>query len=188
MDQDRTHPILIAAGVAVLLVSLLGVAALTGTLPSATPKSSDPGVLAQSGAALQPKTPARPDGAQARPAQPRGAPAVPCATCGVIDAIRPIELQSDASGVGAFAGGVAGAVVGSQFGRGAGRALLTLGGAAGGAYAGNTIEKHLNKHAAWRVTVRLDDGSVRMLSQAAQPPFVVGDRVRIVNGSGLARA
>ena len=33
MEQGRTHPILIAAGVAVLLFSLLGAAALTGVLP-----------------------------------------------------------------------------------------------------------------------------------------------------------
>lgn len=37
---------------------------------------------------------------------------------------------------------------------------------------------------AWRITVRLDDGSVRALSQRAAPPFAVGDRVRIVGGAG----
>ena len=35
MEQGRTHPMLIAAGVAVLLFSLLGAAAVTGVLPSA---------------------------------------------------------------------------------------------------------------------------------------------------------
>ena len=35
MEQGRTHPILIVAGVAVLLFSLLGAAAVTGVLPSA---------------------------------------------------------------------------------------------------------------------------------------------------------
>jgi len=34
MQQGRTHPIFIAAGVAVLLFSLLGAAAVTGVLPS----------------------------------------------------------------------------------------------------------------------------------------------------------
>jgi outer membrane lipoprotein SlyB len=41
---------------------------------------------------------------------------------------------------------------------------------------------------AWRITVRLDDGSVRALSQRAAPAFSVGDRVRIVDGAGLERA
>ena len=46
----------------------------------------------------------------------------------------------------------------------------------------------MKKRTAWRVTVRLDDGSVRTLSQSAPPSFAVGDRVRIVNGSALERA
>ena len=35
MEQGRTHPMLIVAGVAVLLFSLLGAVAVTGVLPSA---------------------------------------------------------------------------------------------------------------------------------------------------------
>lgn len=35
MDHAKTHPIVIAAGVAVLLFSLLGAAAQTGMLPGA---------------------------------------------------------------------------------------------------------------------------------------------------------
>jgi outer membrane lipoprotein SlyB len=183
MERAKTHPIFIAAGVAVLLFSLLGVAALTGVLPTATPKPGEPAAIAQTGNSSG-TTSTSPPGAVA-PA--RGTKLASCANCGVIDTIRPVEVQGEASGVGAVAGGVAGAVVGNQFGHGTGRTLLTLGGAAGGAYAGNTIEKHVKKHTAWRVTVRLEDGSVRTLSQATQPPFAVGDRVRIVNSS-LERA
>jgi outer membrane lipoprotein SlyB len=124
--------------------------------------------------------------APARPAT-RPAPAG-CATCGVIESVHPVEVAGEASGVGAVAGGVAGGVVGNQFGHGAGRALLTIGGAAGGAYAGNAIEKNMKKHTVWKVAVRLDDGSTRTLSLNAQPPFAAGERVRIVNGSALERA
>lgn len=171
MEQAKTHPVLIAAGIAVLLFSLLGGAALTGMLPGATSNTRVPGTLAQKNRAPS-----------------RGTAAAPCATCGVIEAVRAVEVQGEASGVGAVAGGVAGAVVGNQFGRGDGRTVMTLAGAAGGAYAGNTIEKSMKKRTAYRVTVRLDDGSVRTLSQAAPPPFAVGERVRIVNGSSLERA
>jgi outer membrane lipoprotein SlyB len=181
MEQTRTHPIFIVAGAAVLLFSLLGAAALTGVLPTANPKSGEPPALAQ---AANPSATTSHPGAVA-PA--RGTSAAPCANCGVIDAMQAVEVQGKASGVGAVAGGVAGAIVGNQFGHGSGRTLLTLGGAAGGAYAGNTIEKHVKKHTAWRVTVRLEDGTVRTLSQPSQPPFTVGDRVRIVN-SNLERA
>lgn len=41
---SKTHPILITAGVAVLLFSLLGAAALTGIPPTATPKAGDAAV------------------------------------------------------------------------------------------------------------------------------------------------
>ena len=189
MDRARTNPIFIAAAVAVLLFSVLGAAALTGVLPSANPKPGEASALAQTG--IAPAGTSRPDAASQPNAAPRqgpGAPAretkhAPCANCGVIDAITPVEVQGETSGVGAVAGGVAGALVGNQFGHGTGRTLLTIGGAAGGAYAGNSIEKHVKKHTVWRVAVRLEDGTVRTLSQGAPPPFAVGDRVRIVNST-----
>lgn len=182
MEQTRTHPILIAAGVAVLLFSLLGAAALTGMLPKATPKAADPAVVAQRDQPAQPAAQAAP-----RPStQPRAA--APCPSCGVIETIRAVEVQGKTSGLGAVAGGVAGGVVGNQFGHGTGKTLLTIGGAAGGAFAGDAIEGHMKKQTAWRVTVRLEDGSVRTLQQASQPPFAVGDRVRVVDGKSLERA
>lgn len=176
MDQGRTHPILIAAGVAVLMFSLLGAAALTGVLPSAGSAGTN---AAGTKATAAPAT-AHPSGAKTA--------AKSCATCGVIESIRAVEVKGDSSGIGAVAGGVAGGVVGNQFGHGGTKTLLTIGGAAGGAFAGDAIEKNLKKHTAWRVAVRLSDGSLRTLSQKSQPPFAVGDRVRIVDGSAIERA
>ena len=171
MEQAKTHPILIAAGVAVLLFSLLGAAALTGTLPTATPKAGDSAA-------------ARPPAAKYKVA------ASHCANCGVIETIRAVEVKGRTSGVGAVAGGVAGGVLGNAVGggHGTGNAVLTVGGAAGGAFAGDAIEGQMKKHTEWRVTVRLEDGSVRTLQQAAQPPFAVGDRVRIIDGKSIERA
>jgi len=83
---------------------------------------------------------------------------------------------------------MAGGLLGNQIGSGNTRSVMTVGGAAGGAFAGDAIEGQMKKQTEWRVTVRLEDGSVRTLSQSAQPPFAVGDRVRIVNGSSLERA
>jgi outer membrane lipoprotein SlyB len=185
MEHAKTHPILIAAGVAVLLFSLLGIAAITGVLPAGNTKPADFGAAPQPGDMRVAQAPAAPT-APARPAT-RPAPAG-CATCGLIESVHPVEVAGEASGVGAVAGGVAGGVVGNQFGHGAGRTLLTIGGAAGGAYAGNAIEKNMKKHTVWKVAVRLDDGSTRTLSLNAQPPFAAGERVRIVNGSALERA
>ena len=182
MEQSRTHPIFVAAGVAVLLFSLLGAAALTGVLPIGNTKSPEPAVVAQSGTAHPGSA------APAKPAPSRGIFAAPCPNCGVIDAIQPVEVKGKTSGLGAVAGGVAGGLLGNQVGSGNTRAVMTVGGAAGGAFAGDAIEGQVKKHTVWRVTVRLEDGSVRTLSQNAQPPFAVGDRVRIVNGSSIERA
>ena len=185
MEQGRTHPILIAAGVAVLLFSLLGAAALTGVLPIGNTKSPEPAAVAQSGTAQ----PVRPGSvAPAKPAPSRGIFSAPCPNCGVIDAIQPVEVKGKTSGLGAVAGGVAGGLLGNQIGHGGARTVMTVGGAAGGAFAGDAIEGQVKKHTVWHVTVRLEDGSVRTLSQNAQPPFAVGDRVRIVNGSSIERA
>jgi len=174
MEQGKTHPILIAAGVAVLLFSLLGAAALTGLVPSANTRPGEAGAMGPM--------------AQGRPAPSRGIFAAPCATCGVVDAIRSVEVKGKTSGLGAVAGGVAGGLLGNQIGHGNTRTVMTVGGAAGGAFAGDAIEGQMKKRLAWQVTVRLEDGSLRTLSQNAQPPFAVGDRVRIVDGSHLERA
>jgi outer membrane lipoprotein SlyB len=186
MEHAKTHPILIAAGVAVLLFSLLGIAAITGVLPAANTKPAEVGAAPQAGDLRVAQAPAAP--APANPAA-RPAPAAPsCANCGVIESVHAVEVAGQTSGVGAVAGGVAGGVVGNQFGHGTGRTLLTIGGAAGGAYAGNAIEKNMKKHTVWKVAVRLDDGSTRTLQLNAQPAFGAGERVRVVNGNALERA
>lgn len=182
--QARTHPVLIAAGIAVLLFSLLGAAALTGILPVGISKQAEPAAVAQKGVTTPPASVA-----PARPApKPATATAVaPCANCGVIDSIQAHEVKGKTSGMGAVAGGVAGGLLGNQIGSGNTRTVMTVGGAAGGAFAGDAIEGQVKKQTVWRIAVRLEDGTVRTLSQGKQPPFAVGDRVRIVNGTNLER-
>jgi outer membrane lipoprotein SlyB len=178
MEQNKTHPLVLTAAGAVIASSALAVAVLTGVLPSAVSKSADT-------AAQVAQAPAPDRSAPARQAFPRRAA---CPACGVVESIRVVEVQGEASGVGAVAGGVTGAVVGNQFGHGGGRTAMTILGAAGGAYAGNAIEKNVKKGTAWRVTVRMDDGSYRTVSMGSQPELAVGSHVRVVNGSTLERA
>jgi outer membrane lipoprotein SlyB len=64
---------------------------------------------------------------------------------------------------------------------------MTISGAAGSAFAGNEIEKSAKKRRAYRVTVRMDDGSFRTVSLSSPPAFNVGDKVRVVEGR-LVRA
>lgn len=166
------------AAIAVIVASLMAVGAVTGIIPSAYSQKQDV-VQGQE----KKVTEAGRSGFQAGSVQAAG----PCAQCGVIESIRPVEVKGQGTGVGAVAGGVAGAVVGSQFGHGTGRAALGVLGAAGGAYAGHEIEKNVRKSTSWRIGVRMDDGSVRTVSQTAQPAFAVGEKVKVINGALAAR-
>jgi len=158
LHLPKTHPLFVGAALSVILCSLVATAALTGLMPSAASHRTDPPAAAASAA---------------------------CVNCGTVISVRQVQLNGSASGVGAVAGGLTGALVGSQFGRGDGRTALTILGAAGGAYAGNNVEKNMNKSTAWRITVRMDDESHRAVSQPEQPALAVGDKVRIVDGHAL---
>ena len=103
-----------------------------------------------------------------------------------VEIIRTQASPTQSSGVGAVLGGVAGAVVGSQIGAGTGRTAATVIGAVGGAVAGNAIEKSRTANAAagesYRVSVQLDNGSIRAYDVATYGELRIGDRVRIENG------
>jgi hypothetical protein len=49
------------------------------------------------------------------------------------------------------------------------------------------LEQHLSRHVVYRVTVRLEDGSYRTLSQPTPPAIAVGAKVRILDGAVVAR-
>jgi outer membrane lipoprotein SlyB len=99
---------------------------------------------------------------EARPAKP----GPDCATCGIVEAVTPVQQQGQATGIGAVAGGVLGAVVGHQIGGGNGRKAMTVLGAVGGGLAGNEIERHQRSTTAYQLKIRMADGSTRSLTQA----------------------
>jgi outer membrane lipoprotein SlyB len=107
---------------------------------------------------------------------------VVCATCGVVESVTPIQRESaNPSGAGAVAGAVLGGLVGNQFGGGDGKALATIAGVLGGGWAGNTVEKRLKKDTVYMVEVRMEDGSVRTIEQAASAS--VGQHVTVEGNS-----
>jgi outer membrane lipoprotein SlyB len=106
-----------------------------------------------------------------------------CANCGVVEAVNVIEVKGEGSYLGMIAGGVAGALLGSQVGQGRGTTAAEIAGAAGGAYAGNVIEKKMKTTKHYEVIARLESGGSQAVSYAAQPEFRVGDRVRVENGT-----
>ena len=179
----KTHPLMLGAAASVMVVSLVGAAAISGLLPNARSDKADTVAPASAPAADSAVRDVPRIGARDKRARDSA-----CASCGTVESIRMVELKGDASGLGAVAGGVTGAVVGNQMGRGRGNTAMTILGAAGGAFAGNEIEKEAKKHYSYRVTVRMDDGSFRTLSQSIAPAVAVGERVRVVDGNVLARS
>ncbi len=172
----RLHPLLTAAAVSLTVFSLLGIGAITGLIPTASSQLQEKGADKGEAAAKAEEggKPAAKGAASAKAS---------CANCGVVETVRMVQLEGNASGLGAVAGGVTGALVGNQFGRGGGNTAMTLIGAAGGAYAGNSIEKNMNRQTAYRITVRMDDGAYRTISQSHVPAVAAGDKVKVVNGN-----
>jgi len=106
---------------------------------------------------------------------------------GTVEFVKNVQIEGTKSGVGSVAGGVAGGVLGSTIGGGKGSVLAALGGAAVGAVGGAVAEEKLTKKAGLEITVQLDNGSTIVVVQEADVMFAVGDRVRVLTGSGVTR-
>jgi outer membrane lipoprotein SlyB len=108
---------------------------------------------------------------------------------GHVRSIESIGIARDQpQGAGAVVGGVIGAVVGRQMAdSNSGKNVGTVAGAVGGALIGNEIEKSARRdNNGVRVTVSLDNGSLRSFDFKDAGNLRVGDRVRI-EGSQLYR-
>lgn len=108
---------------------------------------------------------------------------------GVVQSIDLVQQSANTGiggtgiGVGVIAGAVVGGIVGNQVGGGVGNTAATVLGAAGGAYVGNEIEKRNQQPInAYKLTVRMNDGSYQTLTQSSNADVRVGDRVVIDNG------
>ena len=186
--SKRIHPLTAAAAVSIMVVCLVGVAAMTGllpnsnstTAPTATPPPTTAAETTQTAplAKNKPVTPAHsPQAKQVARASPI------CKNCGKVESVEARQEQAKPSGVGVVAGAVLGGVVGNQIGGGSGKTLATVAGAVGGGYAGNEIEKRTRSTTTYSVHVRMADGSVRTFPQSSQDGWRVGDRVKVVNGA-----
>jgi len=117
--------------------------------------------------------------------QPAPQPAY-CASCGTVVAISAVHQEGHGTGIGAVGGAVVGGLVGNQFGGGVGRGAMTVLGAVGGGFAGNSVEKHIRSTTAYSVHVRMESGKNRYFTYHEAPPFQQGERVHIENGTLVA--
>jgi outer membrane lipoprotein SlyB len=104
-----------------------------------------------------------------------------CNECGTVTDVKTVKKEGEASGAGAVIGGIAGGVLGHQVGSGRGKDVATVAGAAGGAYAGHTIEKNKNATTSYVVYVKLEDGSYRNFTYSEPTSYRVGDKVKVVD-------
>jgi outer membrane lipoprotein SlyB len=86
-------------------------------------------------------------------------------------------------GVGTLAGAAVGGILGNQVGQGRGNTAATVAGAAGGALVGHELEKNAQRrNPVYRVSVRMDNGTMQTVLVDTQPNVRVGDRIQIANG------
>ncbi|OMU01741.1 hypothetical protein AQ768_26320 [Burkholderia pseudomallei] len=108
---------------------------------------------------------------------------------GTVESVRAVRIQGDGGGsaLGTLGGGALGAVAGA-IGGGRGSVLTAIAGGIAGAVAGNAVGQGLSSANGVEITVRLDNGDLRSITQAATPEvFRAGERVRLLSSGGVTR-
>lgn len=99
---------------------------------------------------------------------------------GYVDSVRTVNIEGTKSGVGTIGGAALGGVAGSTIGKGRGQIAGAVGGAVLGGLAGSAIEENVTQQMGLEITVRLENGRMIAVTQAADENFQRGDRVRIL--------
>jgi outer membrane lipoprotein SlyB len=106
---------------------------------------------------------------------------------GTIESVRNVTIANPESGVGTMAGAALGGLGGSQVGQGNGSAAMGIIGAVAGGIIGNRVENQANNRPGFEITVRLDNGELRSVTQAADEMFRPGERVRLLSNGYTTR-
>jgi len=106
---------------------------------------------------------------------------------GVVESVRTVTIEPRQSGVGAATGGIVGGIAGSNVGGGRGSIIGSVLGAVAGGLAGQAAEGAVMRKPGIEVTVNLDNGELRAVTQEADENFRPGERVRLLSGSGVTR-
>ncbi len=180
------RPLIWAAGIAIIVFCMAGLAAIMGWIPTSTgqanPSGTTPAPQVKSGVA--PSKPARAAQPSQEIAPDRAASTVAsrCNDCGVVESVRATETRGEGTGLGGVGGAVVGGVLGNQVGGGRGKDVATVLGAVGGAVAGNEIERRARSTVGTDVTVRMDAGGTRVIHENGSTAWRAGERVKIIDG------
>jgi outer membrane lipoprotein SlyB len=108
-----------------------------------------------------------------------------------VDSVRAVKISANngqPTGLGLLGGGALGAVAGSAIGGGTGSIVTGIVGGLVGAVAGNAVENTAAVREGVEITVRLDNGDMRAITQSATGEiFRAGDRVRLLSSGGVTR-
>lgn len=167
------HPMLLAAGMALILFCAAGISAIMGWIPNSMGRNTD---------MVAAEKPSRAPTAAKTLTAPVRVAKTACASCGVVQSVRAIETRGTSSGVGAVGGAVVGGLLGNQVGGGHGKEAMTVVGALGGALAGNQIEKSVKSTTSYEIVVRMENGSNQIIHESSPSSWRSGDHVKIVNG------
>lgn len=104
---------------------------------------------------------------------------------GVVLSVRHVGIAATPAQTagGSAIGAALGGLLGHQVGDGKGRTIATVAGALGGAVAGNLAGQHAYQQPGLEISVKLDDGHVVSLTQAADVALAVGERVQLISGA-----
>ncbi len=140
----RLHPLIAVAAGSVVLVSLLGAAAITGILPNSNAKAASDGVAISAPAEVSAPAAKAPvqKAANQKPATQKSSSQVASnSSVPAQPAAAPAAPAEKNSAIGIGIGAVVGGALGSEIGSGDGKTLTTIARAVGGGYIGNEIAK-----------------------------------------------
>lgn len=106
---------------------------------------------------------------------------------GVVESVRQITIEGSRTPIGAVAGGAIGGIGGSNVGGGRGSTIGSILGAVAGGVAGSMIEERVTRKDGLEITVRLENGELRAITQEADEIFKPGERVRLLSSGGVTR-
>jgi len=106
---------------------------------------------------------------------------------GVVESVRDVVIVNPESGGGTMAGAALGGLGGSVVGSGNGSAAMAIVGAVAGGLIGNRAEANANRKPGFEITVKLDNGELRAVTQLADEMFRAGERVRLLSNGVTTR-
>jgi outer membrane lipoprotein SlyB len=104
-----------------------------------------------------------------------------------VESVREVVIEGTKTALGPAAGAAVGGIAGSTVGHGHGSTVGAIVGAVAGGVAGGAIEEGVTRQKGLEITVRLDNGRLIAITQAADELFQPGERVRVLSGGGVTR-